>query len=479
MHWRAVPDGTQSGCILGEGWWIVLYKEDLHEYQNRGIDQFYDFNYRQGILPMGSGKTIMGLTAAKELIDAGEITCAIGFAPKRVAENVWPNEVSEWDHLGDMRVSVVSGSQKERLAALDVDADYYSIGLDNIQWMVDILKGLPKTHKFFGLINIDEISRFKNPASKRLKALFPLRKQFKIAWGLTGTPAPNGVQDQFGPTKFLSDGQLWGRSFWGWRAKNFYPTDYQQRNWAVFSDETEKKLWSDVSSMSFTVDPKELVKIPSRPLITWVDMPRKLVEPYRKMQRELIGMFKDGGVLAANKAVAQSKCEQMVQGFVYGNDGEVLEWLHAVKGDALLDMIEAANGEPVLVTYRFRADLMALQAMFPSLPYLGAGVDGAKADTFIRNWNNRQYPVMAVHPASAGHGLNLQRGGSQIIHYCLGWSAEEYDQVIARLARQGQTAQHVNNHHIMMRDTVDLMKFARVVKKMSMQQAFIDFMERI
>lgn len=236
--------------------------------------------------------------------------------------------------------------------------------------------------------------------------------------------------------------------------------------------------------MSFTVDPAELTKIPTIPLITWVDMPASLKPRYQKMQKELIAITKDllgnrGAVLAANQAVAQSKCEQMVQGFIYGNDGEVAEWLHAVKGDALLDMLEAANGEPVLVTYRFRADLEALKGMFPGMPYLGAGVDGALADTYIRNWNNRQYPIMAVHPQSAGHGLNLQRGGSQIIHYCLGWSAEEYDQVIARLARQGQAAQHVNNHHIMMRDSIDLLKFARVVKKMSAQQAFIDFMERV
>ncbi len=429
---------------------------------------------------MGSGKTVMALTALKELIDAKEARCAIGFAPKRVAENVWPSEIGEWPHLAGMQVSVVSGTAAQRMAALNVDADYYSIGIDNIQWMVDILKGLPKDHKFFDIVNIDEISRFKNPASKRLRAFMPLRKQFRVAaWGLTGTPAPNGIQDQFGPTKWLSDGKLWGKSFWNWRMQNFFPTDYQQRNWAVRDEHVERKLWADVSSMSFTVDPKELTKIPTIPLITWVDMPKQVRPLYDKMQKELVALFKDGGVLAANQAVATAKCEQIVQGFIYGNDGEVAEWLHAVKGDALLDMLEAANGEPVLVTYRFRADLVALLEMFPGAPYLGAGVDGAKADTFIKNWNNRQYPVMFVHPASAGHGLNLQRGGSQIIHYCLGWSAEEYDQVIARLARQGQQAQHVNNHHIMMRDTVDLMKFARVVKKMSLQQAFIDFMERI
>lgn len=463
----------------------MLYKEDMHAYQDRGVDQFYNYPYRQAILPMGSGKTCMTLTALRELIDAKEARCAIGFAPKRVAENVWPNEIKEWDHLAGLRVSVVSGTAAERLAALHVDADYYSIGIDNIQWMVGILKELPKDHKFFDIVNIDEISRFKNPASKRLRAFKPLRKHFRVAaWGLTGTPRPNSIQDQFGPTKWLSDGKLWGNSFWTWRQKHFYPTDYQQRNWEVRDEPTEKQLWQAVSSMSFTVDPAELTKIPTIPLITWVDMPASLKPRYQKMQKELIAITKDllgnrGAVLAANQAVAQSKCEQMVQGFIYGNDGEVAEWLHAVKGDALLDMLEAANGEPVLVTYRFKADLEALKCMFPGMPYLGAGVDGALADTYIRNWNNRQYPIMAVHPQSAGHGLNLQRGGSQIIHYCLGWSAEEYDQVIARLARQGQAAQHVNNHHIMMRDSIDLLKFARVVKKMSAQQAFIDFMERV
>jgi SNF2 family DNA or RNA helicase len=451
----------------------------LHEYQQRGVDQLYNYDYRQAILPMGSGKTVMGLTAIQELITAKEIKCAIGLAPKRVAENVWPTEVGEWEHLQGLRVSVVAGDAKQRLAALSVDADYYSVGVDNIQWLVNILKGLPKDHKFFGLINFDEISRFKNPASKRLRKLMPLRKQFKMAWGLTGTPAPNGILDQFGPVKFLSDATVWGKSFWDWRTRNFFPTDYQARNWEVRGDDVKAKLWADVRRMSFTVDPKELVDVPSIPLITWVDMPANLKPRLQLMQKKLVAMTKEGGILAANRAVAQSKCEQMVQGFIYNEAGEVAEWLHAVKADALLDLIEGANGEPVLVTYKFRADLYALQQMFPGAPHLGAGVDGDKANTIIKNWNLRNYPVMFIHPASAGHGLNLQRGGSQIIHYCLTWSPEEYDQVIARLARQGQVAQHVNNHHIMMKESVDIMKFARVVTKMSAQDAFIAFMEQI
>jgi len=454
---------------------------DLHEYQNRAVDRLYESSVVQAVMCMGSGKTVCAMTAIKELIDAGEIRQALVIAPKRVCNLVWPKEVDEWAHLTGLPVTVLSGAPTKR--EYDLAATRHGIvvcGIDNVVWLCGALEKFERADTIFDLLVIDELSRFKNPTGKRAKALFKLIGRFKNRWGLTGTPAPNGLLDQFTPLKLLTDGELWGKSFYAWRARNFWQTDWAGYNWSIHSERADI-LNADAAKISFTVDPSEVPSVHAETLKIWVDLPAAARAAYDKMERHLFAPLSENDiVLAANQAVASSKLEQIAQGFIY-EDGEVVETLHREKIDALHELIEGlGGGERLLVGYQFKADLAVLRTCWPDLPYLGAGIPDGRADRHVERWNAGDYPIMAVHPASAGHGLNMQAGGHHLALFALPWSAEYYDQLIRRLARQGQqNADGVFVHHIMARNTVDEIKFSRVHDKMSMQDAFVAYLENI
>lgn len=454
---------------------------DLHEYQPRAITRFYENEIVQAVMCMGSGKTVCAMTAIKELIDDSEIRQALVLAPKRVCNLVWLTEPAEWDHLIGLRLNLLSGTPHARAEKFEaVESDIVVCGIDNTVWLCDLLAKLPDDHPIFDLLVIDELSRFKNPTGKRAKALFKLVGRFKNRWGLTGTPAPNGLLDQFTPLKLLTDGEIWGKSFYAWRARNFWQTDWNGYNWSIHSERADI-LNADVAAVSFTVDPSEVPSVHAEALKIWVDLPAEARTAYDKMERHLFAPIESGDtVLAANQAVASGKLEQIAQGFIY-EDGEVVETLHREKIDALHELIEGlGGGERLLVGYQFKADLAVLRSEWPDIPYLGAGVSDAKADAAVAAWNAGDVPIMAVHPASAGHGLNMQAGGHHLALFALPWSAEYYDQLIRRLARQGQqNAAGVFVHHIMARNTVDEIKFSRVHDKMSMQDAFVAYLEKI
>ena len=459
-------------------------KSEMYRHQQAGVTELYERAGVQGVVPMGGGKTATALTAIRELIDDGEIRCALGLAPKRVAQLVWPREPQEWEHLKDMRVSVVAGSEKQRRAALfDVEADVYIVGVDNTQWLVDVLTTLPRDHKLFDLLFIDELSRFKNPRGKRYKALRKLQIRYPeiwpTIWGLTGTPRPNGYEDQFAPLTVLSRGKLWGKSFDKWRDQRFV-SDFMGYNWTLM-DHAEPAIVRDIASMSFTVSTEDMPDVPElQTVVHWVDLPPKVRAVYKDMERKLLAPFKNGEklTLAASQAVASGKLSQIAQGFMYTQDDEhAVEHLHTEKADQLVGLIEGLD-ENVLIAYGFKEDLRVLNELYPGIPYLGAGVSDRMADTHERRWNAREYPRLALHPASAGHGLNLQRGGHQMVQYCLTWSAELYDQIIKRMHRPGQR-ERCFNHLILARDTVDEIKYERVVRKIDEQEAFRNYLKRI
>jgi SNF2 family DNA or RNA helicase len=470
-------------------------KADLRDAQQRTVTALYegiwvdpakaDDTAGGAILPMGAGKTASALTAFQELQRDNHARDMFVLAPKRVAQLVWRAEVKHWAHLQHLRVVFVGGSLKQREAQITTPADVYCIGVDNAQWFVDWMKRQNPRRFERSVLCIDELSRFKNPRGKRLRALAPMMASFLARWGLTGTPRPNGYEDLFGPVKLLTKGKLWGKSFDQWREQRFYPLDFHRHKWAVLP-EAQQRIIDDANQVFITMRPEDMPDLPDLndgpEFIEWVDLPDEIIGRYKEMQRHLINELKSKGggelVIAANQAVASGKLAQICQGFLYdGIEGRNrgIERFHDLKMDRLLELIEEAGGEPIMVAYEFQADLDNLKQNFPGLKWLGAGVKDSEAEEFERAWNRGDLDVAAVHPASAGHGLNLQFGGSQLFHYGLTWSSELYDQLLKRFHRPGQH-RAVWSRPILARApglyTVDQMKYDRVHDKMTAQQIF-------
>lgn len=458
---------------------MMRSRSDLRDAQNRTADRLYEENETQAVLPMGAGKTATALTAFADLQRDGYVGEMFVLAPKRVVNLVWPAEPRLWEHLGRLKVQTVTGSEDQRERALKQPADVFAIGIDNTQWFVEWLKKQKPERLSKAVLCIDELSRFKNPRGKRAKALFPLMHLFFARWGLTGTPRPNGWEDQFMPMKLLTSGKLWGKSFDNWRRMNCYPLDYNGYKWAVLQEKVPA-IVADINTVTITIPLEEMPDLPELndgpEFIRWVELPRDARETYDRMKKHLVAELVEKGqtVAAANMAVASGKLSQIAQGFLYENWGDErkhrgAERIHDEKMDALLDMIEEAGGEPVMIAYDFQEDLARLQAEFPGIPWLGKSDAGDRE--FERAWNERRMPVGAVHPASAGHGLNLQFGGSQLFWYGMTWSAELYDQLIKRFHRPGQS-RPVWSRPILARGTVDELKYDRVTGKITDQEAF-------
>lgn len=451
-------------------------KSDLRGYQQRCVTHFYENDAVQAIVGMGGGKTVAALTAARELIDDGVIRCMLLLAPKRVAQLVWPREPGQWEHLADTKVKLIAGSPAARERALLAgDAEVYLVGIDNTQWLVDVLKKVPHEHPLFDLLCIDELSRFKNPRGKRAKALRTIIKRFKTRWGLTGTPRPNGFEDQYAPMKLISADKAWpdDRNFDRWRVRRFMPEDHNGYTWSLRPEWTHEVL-TEIQKYSFTVADADMPDLPPmQPLFHWVELPPDAREAYDDMKRQLVAELQVGDVVAINAAVASGKLAQAAQGFMYDTvaDMRLVCQLHTEKTDELAEIMEQIGDEACLITYEFQEDLATLREMIPGLAWLGHGTSDKQAAAHEAGWNDGRLKQLALHPASAGHGLNLQLGGRRMIIYGMPWSSELYDQMIKRFWRPGQE-RHCFVHHILARDTVDEVKYDRVIGKMSAQDAF-------
>lgn len=470
----------------------MFRKADLHGYQQRTVTAFYENAMLQAVLPMGAGKTAAALTAIAELIEEKEIRAALVLAPKKVAQLVWPAEVKNWEHLTGLRVRVAAGTPLERQLQLSLDADVYIVGIDNVQWLVDdVLAPLNANHHLFDCLVIDESSRFKNPRSKRARALMKVRKRFRNVWGLTGTPRPNGFEDLFKPLSLITDGKLWGRSFDVWREQRFIR---HKRNddgtteiassaipesatvWKL-RDEWHERTIADINKVSITIDDADMPELPElQQVVHWVDLPPRARAAYDTMERKLFAEIRKGTILAANAGVAAGKLAQAAQGFMYGRDNTDVEHLHTEKADLLVELLEDLQ-ENALIAYEFVEDLRVLRDLYGNLPHMGSGTKPDLAAEYEARWNAGALRMMAMHPASAGHGLNLQHGGRHMFWYGMTWSAELFDQTTKRFHRPGQK-RHCFNHLILARDTVDEVKLSRVAGKMSMQDAFMKYMLR-
>lgn len=436
-----------------------------HEYQTH-CTQFILENTSAGLfLDMGLGKSVITLTALVDLLhDRFEVSKVLVIAPLRVAGTTWLDEVRKWDHLQNLTLSKVLGSAKERTMALYKKADIYTINRENAPWLVDFYKNdWP-----FDMVIIDELSSFKSPSAKRFKALKKVRHKIKRIVGLTGTPAPNGLLDIWSQIYLLDGGERLGRTFSGYRGRYFHPQKYINggipTDYAL-NDDAEDKIYDRISDICISMKALEYLKMPE---IIFnkieVALSEKEMSLYRKLERDLLLPLEESDVDAANAAVLSNKLLQMSGGAVYDEYGDV-QHIHDRKLEALEDLIEAANGKPVLIYYGFRHEKDRIKKCFEAEEINTSGD--------IAKWNKGDMAIALCHPASAGHGLNLQSGGCTIIWFGVTWSLELYQQANARLWRQGQK-QTVIINHILTRQTIDERVMQALDNKDTGQKALIE-----
>ena len=450
-------------------------KKDMRPYQDRVATALYENDAKLAVIRPGGGKTIIALTAIEELKRDKVIRHALVIAPKRVANIVWPDEIESWEHVKKLRYMLLNGGPVQRglglMPAAVHQCDLTIIGLDNVQWLVEELEPLPDDSPLFDLLVIDEISRLRNPKGERAKALAKIAHRFKMIWGLSGTLRPSGPEDLFMPARVVTKGRLWGRSFYSWRKARFYPADYNGYTWSPFPG-AEDQINADLAPYVATVADGELVQPEPTIIFDKVQLPPGARAQYDRMERKLMMGAGEAVIVAANAAVATGKLAQMANGFVYDTErGSQAVALHSAKREWLEDVIENATG-PTLLIYEYQEDLRMLRELLgDDLPYLGAGVSDKLAATNIAEWNAGELPFMGLHPASGGHGLNLQGGGADMAFIGPIWSPEYWEQTIARINRSGQ-ARQVIVRVCVAEQTVDELKLSRVFDKMSAQEAF-------
>ena len=440
-----------------------------HEYQVYAAEYIKSHEVSAVLLECGLGKTAITLTAIDGLMfDSFDIRKVLVIAPVRVAKMSWPDEIEKWDHLHGLRYSVAAGTEAERIKALKEPADIYLINRENVQWLVE-KSGIPFD---FDMVVVDELSSFKNHQAKRFKALMKVRPKVKRIVGLTGTPSSNGLMDLFAEYKLLDMGERLGRFIGQYRSAYFRPD--KANGPVVYSYKllpgAEDAIYARISDITISMKSADHLKMPELVNSRYmVHLDKNELLKYAKMRGELILKLPKGEVTAANAAALSGKLVQMANGAVYSDDGDH-ERIHDRKLDALEDIIEAANGKPVLVAYWYQHDLERIVERLAELKVDSCRLDKEQS---IRRWNEGDAPVGLIHPASAGHGLNLQSGGSILVWFGLTWSLELYQQTVARLWRQGQE-NTVSVIHIIAAKTIDERIMDALEAKDNTQKALIE-----
>ena len=441
-----------------------------HSYQKYAIDFIENNPVAAVFLDMGLGKTSITLTALNNLLfDSFEVHRILVIAPLRVARTTWSDEIEKWEHLHNLTYAIAVGTEKERVAAVREKADITLINRENLQWLVE-----KSSEPFdYDTVVIDELSSFKNHQAKRFKALMKVRPKVKRIVGLTGTPSSNGLMDLFAEFRILDMGARLGRFIGQYRNTYFKPDKVNGP--IVYSYKllpgAEDAIYERISDITISMKAKDHLKMPelvnTRYMVQLSDKEKK---KYEDMKKELVLALPEGEVTAANAASLSNKLSQMANGAVYADNEEVFS-VHDRKLDALEDIIESANGKPVLIAYWFKHDLSRIEERLTkkNIPF-------QKLDSSIsmKKWNEGKIPIALIHPASAGHGLNLQSGGSTLVWFGITWSLELYQQTVARLYRQGQTSKTVTVIHILTKDTVDEKIMKALADKDIAQSALID-----
>lgn len=435
-----------------------------HDYQKYATDFILSHPVSAVFLEMGLGKSVITLTAIYDLcLNSFDIGKVLVISPLRVARDTWPSEIKKWDHLKGLTYSVVVGSEKERREALVKRASVYIINRENVDWLVN-KSGIPFD---FDMIVIDELSSFKSAQAKRFKSLLKVRPYVKRVVGLTGTPSSNGLMDLWAEFRVLDLGERLGRYITRYREAYFTPDKRNAE--VVFSYKplpgAEEAIYKRISDITISMRSCDYLKLPECVINeVSVTMDEKEAAVYDTFREDMVAEIKGKEIDAVNAAVLSGKLLQMANGAVYDEGKQALH-IHDRKLDALEDLIEGANGKPVLIAYWFKHDADRIKARFD--------VREIKTSKDIEDWNAGRIPAAIIHPASAGHGLNLQTGGSTLIWFGLTWSLELYQQTNARLHRQGQT-DTVIIHHIITKDTIDETVMQALRKKEKTQDSLID-----
>lgn len=445
-------------------------KYEPHNYQVFAINYIEEHPIAAVLLDMGLGKTSITLTALNDLLfDSFKAHRILVIAPLRVARDTWPAEVDKWDHLQDIICSVAVGTEAERRSALLKPADIYIINRENVQWLIEDSK-LPFN---YDTVVVDELSSFKNYQAKRFRAMMKVRPTVKRIIGLTGTPSANGLMDLWAEFRLLDMGARLGRFVSHYRLEYFQPD--KRNGQVIFSYKplpgAEQRIYDKISDITISMKSTDLLKMPE--LISseyTVQLSDDEKKRYDELKQDLVLQLPNGDITAANAAALTGKLCQMANGAIYTDDGGIVN-LHDRKLDALEDIIEAAGDKPLLVAYWFKHDLARITERLQKLHVPFSKLDSSDS---IRRWNDGELPVALVHPASAGHGLNLQNGGSCIVWFGLTWSLELYQQTNARLWRQGQSAETVVVQHIVTKGTIDKRILKVLSKKDSTQAALIE-----
>lgn len=437
-----------------------------HDYQRYTTQFIIDHPECAILLGLGMGKTISTLTAIDELIRCRfEVRRALVIAPVRVARDTWPAEIKKWDHLAGLRVSPIIGTKAQREAAVRADADIYTIGRENVQWLVDhVGRRWP-----FDMVIIDELSSFKNPQAKRFKKLLKVRDKITRIVGLTGTPAPNSLLDIWAPFRLIDQGQRLGKYITHYRAQYFTPgkrSGHVVYNW-VIRPGADQAIYDNIADITVSMRTTDYLTLPdvTTQHIT-VNLTPKQQQQVDTLKRDMVVDLDDDTTIdATNAATLSLKLQQLAGGAIYNEDGDDYITVHDEKIQALAELVDQAQGNTMLVCFWFKHERDRILAAIP-----GARVLDTQQD--FEDWNAGKIPVALIHPASAGHGLNLQSGGHIMVWFTTPWSLELYDQANARLHRQGQT-EPVSIIHIDTANSIDQTVHQALARKDTTQQALI------
>lgn len=449
-----------------------------HNYQREAVKFLRERPRGALFLDPGLGKTSITLAAIKALKNEGQINKVLLIAPLRVCHLVWPLEVQKWADFHMLKVSVLHGSKKDQ--ALAADADIYVINFEGIDWLVKPKKTLLPSNKYridvdveafrklgFDTLVVDELSKFKHTNTNRFKVMKHILPTFTRRWGLTGSPASNGLMDLFGQCYILDQGRSLGQYLSHYRSEYFYQPPHSGNYTWELQPGAEKRIHDRIAPLVLRMG-EELIDMPmlvERDIK--VELPPAVMKQYKRLEDDLLMRVDQGLVTAANAATAAGKCRQVASGAIYLEDGiEDLiktastkrEWaeLHSAKLDALQDLVEELQGQPLLVAYEFKHDLERLLKRFGSkTPHIGGGTTTKEAAAIERGWNEGSIPLLFGHPASMGHGLNFQQRGCHVAHFTTTWDYELYDQFNRRVRRQGNKANRVYVYRIVAKGTVD------------------------
>lgn len=435
-----------------------------HKYQQMAIDKILNTPRCGLFLDMGLGKTAITLTAVEELIyNSFEVSKVLVIAPLRVAEDTWTRECDKWEHLKNLKVSKVLGTPRQRRLALAQDADIYVINRENVVWLTDELSSIGNGW-MFDMVVIDELSSFKSSKAQRFRALRKYITRSKRVVGLTGTPAPNGLIDLWSQIYLLDSGERLGRTVTGYRERYFTPN--QRNQTTIFNyklkDDAEQAIMNKISDICISMKAEDWLDMPERiDSVVSVKMTDKQLAEYEQFEHDCYMQFAEGEVTAATAATLTNKLLQYSNGAMYMSNGEYAI-TNEQKLDALAEIIDTSNGQPVLCFYSFRHDLERIKSKFKFARKLESSAD-------IEDWNNGKIQLLLAHPAGAGHGLNLQTGGHIVVWYGLTWSLELYQQANARLYRQGQQ-NTVVIHHLITANTCDERVYESLQGKANVQE---------